>query len=165
MITNGGDRLNRRHRRRDLCYNISKLNPSSKERRCLAHEGETLHNFYHGRDSGHDLGRCGLGCHDRTGSTALAVQRNPIALILGQPDRYDYGFYRNHIRCVHGDNECVASAPPRRPLTPAREETARRQKSYLTAAYSVGRFLSDARWGGSRNISFCLSRLGGHFPF
>jgi len=45
------------------------------------------------------------------------------------------------------------------------EEAARRQKSCLAMAYSVGRFLSDARWGGSRNISFCLSRLGRHFPF
>ena len=66
---------------------------------------------------------------------------------------------------VFGIYMTTEGPPPRRPLTPALEETVRRQKSCLTAAYSVDRFLSDARWGGLRNISFCLSRLGGHFPF
>ncbi len=100
------------------------------------------------------------------GGAARAVQRNPSPFFLGQPDRYDYGFYRNHIRCVHGDNECVASAPPRRPLTPTPEETARRQKSCLAVSLLRWAVSSPTPAGAARGTrTFCLSRLGGHFPF
>lgn len=75
------------------------------ERKCLADERKDLHPFHYGRDSGHDVVCCVMAYYDSVGCTAQRVQCNSGPIFLGQPDRYDYGFYRNHIRCVHGDNE------------------------------------------------------------
>lgn len=60
----------------------------------------------------------------------------------------------------------MTGPPPRRPLTPTPEETARRQKSCLAVSLLRWAVSSPTPAGAARGTrTFCLSRLGGHFPF
>ena len=139
MITNGSGRLNRRSGRQDLCYNISKLNTSNVERGCLADERKAFHSFHYGRGSGHDVGCCVMAYHDSVGCTAQRVQCNSGPIFLGKPDCSDGILHHNSICPYFGGGRSAAEPaipPARRPLGRLAERT-----------------------------SFCLSRLGGHFPF
>ena len=104
------------------------------------HEGETLHSFSYGRDPDHHLGHLGLGCYDRTRGAAQRLQYDPAALLLGELRRGVDAIYHCSVCRVHGDSKCVASPPPRRPLTSALEETARRQRYCLATGLLGGPF-------------------------
>lgn len=99
------------------------------ERKCLADERKDLHPFHYGRDSGHGLGFSGLGDNVAAGSAAQRFQYGTGPKFLGQSGICYYGFYHNYNRRLNGDRQHDSGPPPRRPLTPSPEETARRQKS------------------------------------
>ena len=68
-------------------------------------------------------------------------------------DRGIGNFCHDHVR-AHLSGRRPVAEPATSLMSP--EEAARRQKSCLAMAYSVGRFLSDARWGGSWNTHVLL---------
>ena len=143
MITNGSTRLNRRRRWRNLCYNISKLDSSSRERKCLADERQNFCLVRHGRDSGHDVGCCVMAYYDSVGCTAQRVQCNSGPIFLGKPDCSDGILHHNSICPYFGGGRSAAEPaipPAQRPLTPTPEETARRQKSCLATGLLGGPF-------------------------